>query len=113
MKKITKFRPRVRSKNHSCAAIRHMNDNGLGFFPFRSVVRLGSRTPLKKVFPKSWDKAVEINTAQSIEVSRSKLEMKEAFAKAEVPQSMWWFAYENIDKIRIFAFFVHSGFFPA
>lgn len=94
MKKITKFRPRIRSKNFSCDPLRH-HTTALGFYPFRSLIRFGSLTPTKKVFPKS-DSIIEVNTVEAIERSRSKLEMKQAFANAGVPQAMWWDSYEAL-----------------
>lgn len=89
MKKVTKYRPRIRSKNHSCNDLRHVN-NGLGFYPFKSLIRLGSQTPTQKAFPKSHQEVVEINTVDAIRNSRSKLLMKERFKEAEVPQSEWF-----------------------
>lgn len=90
MKRITKWRPRLRSKNHTCDSLRHHIENGLGFFPFKSLIRLGSTTPSKKAFPKSYNEIIEINSVEGINNSRSKLLMKDCFAEAEVPQSNWY-----------------------
>lgn len=87
--KYTKFLPRVRSKNHSCNGLRHRYKS-LGYYPFKSIIRFGSLTPTKKVFPKSYENAIEINRVDAIETSRNKLSMKEAFARAGVPQSRWF-----------------------
>ena len=81
-----KFKPRVRSKNHSCDELRR---GGLGYYPFRSVVRLGSVTPNAHLF-KNPNGIIEINSVDAVNVSRNKLLMKQAFAQAEVPQSEWW-----------------------
>lgn len=94
MKKITKFRPRVRSKNFSCDPLRH-HTTALGYYPFKSLIRFGSTVPTKIVFPKS-DNIIEINSVEAIERSRSKLLMKQAFANAGVPQATWWDSYQAL-----------------
>lgn len=81
-----KFKPRVRSKNHSCDELRR---GGLGYYPFRSVVRLGSVTSNSRIF-KNPNSIIEINTVDAVNISRNKLLMKEAFARAEVPQAEWF-----------------------
>jgi len=88
MKKYTRFRPRVRSKNYSCDPLRHKT-TVLGFYPFKSLIRFGSTTPTKSVFPES-DNVIEINTVEAINISRSKLLMKQAFAEVDIPQAVWW-----------------------
>lgn len=85
--KVIRYKPQVRSKNYSCQELRNVN-TGLGRFPVRSIVRLGSRTPTQEIYPNK--NVIEVNTVDSIENSRSKLLMKECFAKAGVKQSRWW-----------------------
>lgn len=82
---------RVRSKNFSCDDLRTSN-KGIGPFPIRSLVRLGSTTMTEIIFPKSFKKypIVEINSVESIQNSRSKLKMKECFLKENIPQSNWF-----------------------
>jgi len=85
------FYPRVRTKNSSAKRLRREYET-LPRFPIRSIIRLGSTTDTEIVFPRSYGKRViiEINTVESIRNSRSKLLMKECFAKAKVPQADWW-----------------------
>ena len=85
------MRPQVRTKNHSAEDLRSKN-GGIGNFPVRSVVRLGSRTPTNECFPISYGKKpiIEVNTVEAVENSRDKLRMKACFAEAEVPQADWW-----------------------
>ncbi len=89
--KVKLYRPKLRSKNTSCESLRPRN-RGLGVFPVRSIVRLGSQTLTEKVFPNFYGKTpiVEINTVDSIQNSRSKLLMKACFANADVKQANWW-----------------------
>ena len=54
-----------------------------------AVVRLGSRTPIEEIFPYRRN-PIEINEVSAIENSRSKIKMKECFAKKKVPQAQWW-----------------------
>lgn len=91
---------RVRSKNYSCASLRH-NEKGIGPFPIRSLVRFGSTTPTEMIFPKSYGKydIIEVNSVESIQNSRSKLLMKECFATNKVKQSEWALP-DNKDKLN-------------
>lgn len=96
---MAKFTPRVRSKNTSCNDLR-AKGKGLGLFPARAVVRLGSITETKDIFPKTYGKVkiVEINTVESIQNSRSKLNMKTCFKDANVPQSQWWDSLTTLEE---------------
>lgn len=89
MKKLTRFRPRVRSKNHSCSFLRPRNKN-VKLFPVKSLVRLGSTTPTDEIFKGYSGRVVELNPISAIENSRSKLKMKSCFAEANVPQAEWY-----------------------
>jgi glutathione synthase/RimK-type ligase-like ATP-grasp enzyme len=93
MLKTKGFSTQIRTKNFTSAPLR----GEIGRFPVRSIVRLGSRTPNSKAFPKalSGAKIIEINTVQSVENSRSKLLMKACFKAADVPQSRW-FTYAQV-----------------
>lgn len=82
------FRPRIRSKNFSCDFLRPKNKN-MKLFPVRSLVRLGSRTPINEIFAPNVS-FVEVNSLQAVDTSRSKLSMKAAFAKHSIPQSEWY-----------------------
>jgi len=79
---------KLRTKNHSANGLKNLLKTIRTTKPF--VVRLGSRTPIEIIFPKSHAKAIEINTVQSIENSRNKLLMKDCFKELEVSQSNWW-----------------------
>jgi len=85
------FKPQLRTKNFSAVDLKAANA-GIGEFPARAIVRLGSRTSTQEAFPKSFGKRriIEVNTVQSIENSRNKLLMKDCFAKLEIPQSRWF-----------------------
>jgi glutathione synthase/RimK-type ligase-like ATP-grasp enzyme len=85
------YHPQVRTKNFSSAPLRK-NQEGIGHFPVRSIVRLGSVTTLEEAFPISFGRKdiIEINTVEAVENSRSKLLMKQCFAEAGVPQADWW-----------------------
>lgn len=81
----------VRSKNYSCNGLRKSGD-GIGPFPIRSIVRLGSTTETEVAFPKSYGKypIIEVNTVKAIQNSRSKLLMKACFKESNVRQSDWF-----------------------
>lgn len=91
VKKLTKFRPRVRTKNHSADRLRSKHKS-LDLLPFRSVVRLGSTTRNEDIFtPQQLREGIEeCNTVDSVITSSNKLRMKEAFKKLNVKQSEWW-----------------------
>ena len=78
---------KLRTKNHSAddlkALLRGIRTNK----PF--VVRLGSRTPLSEIFPRSHSRAVEINSIEGISNSRDKLIMKQCFDRGEVKTARW------------------------
>lgn len=89
---------KIRTKNFSARPLK-----GQVTTAKRVVLRLGSTTPIEKVFPKSIKKGLEvqeINTVDAIKSSRSKLLMKECFAKDKVPQAEWWLPeYEQLEII--------------
>lgn len=91
------FYSQVRSKNYSCNDLRRKN-NGIGPFPIRSIVRLGSTTETEIAFKKNYGKRpiVEVNTVEAIQNSRSKLKMKECFTKFDIPQSKWWNSFQAL-----------------
>lgn len=72
------FRPRIRSRHPSHNILR----DRLERMPFQSVIRFGSTTELI-------DAGVEINTAESIRNSSSKLRMKTCFTDAGVKTADW------------------------
>lgn len=67
-----------------------MQHKRLPALAFRSVVRLGSTT-----VPEDNNKRIELNTAQSIKNSASKLLMKECFTEAGVKTAKWCLAAEK------------------
>ena len=88
-----KYYPRVRSKNTTLNGIRRRN-KGLPPLPVKSVVRVGSVTPVEAIYRHLNDvPIVEINSIQGVQNSRSKLRMKECFADARIPQADWWTYY--------------------
>ena len=85
-----KYFPRIRSKNHSLNSLRRAN-KGLPSMAVKSVIRFGSITPTKEVFPKgSKIPIVEINTVEAVKNSSSKLKMKRLFDKAKVSHPIWY-----------------------
>ena len=85
-----KYFPRVRSKNHSLNSLRRVN-KGLPSLAVKSVIRFGSITPTKEVFPKgSKVPIVEINTVEAVKNSSSKLKMKDLFDEAKVSHPPWY-----------------------
>jgi carbamoylphosphate synthase large subunit len=91
---------KLRSKNPSAADLR---TRLAGVRTVKSyVVRLGSRTPLSTFKNPVYRGAMEINTIESIENSRSKLRMKNCFAAEVVRQSNWWeFRGNNTSQMRV------------
>jgi D-alanine-D-alanine ligase-like ATP-grasp enzyme len=79
IKKITRFRPRVRSRHSTHDVLR----NNLPLFPFRSVIRLGSTSEVTGV-------DVQVNTVDAVRTSANKLLMKQAFTNAGVQTADWW-----------------------
>jgi glutathione synthase/RimK-type ligase-like ATP-grasp enzyme len=72
----------IRTKNPSAAPLRRSI-----FVNKRAIVRLGSRTPSRQIYPTQ--SFVEVNTIESIENSRDKLRMKECFSRYDVKQAEW------------------------
>ena len=102
-KKITKFRPTVRTKNPSAAILRPRNKL-FPFFAFKSVIRMGSTTD----FPDSvtnGGQRKEINTITSITNSRSKLLMKKCFDDVKIRSALW---YTHVTKEKEGYFLVNS-----
>ena len=92
-KKITHFRPNVRSRHPSHQVLREK----LPLLPFKSIVRLGSTTDLG-------DNRVECNSIQAIKNSADKLLMKRCFSGAEVKTASWISGINNsVDIIYTFA----------
>jgi len=82
----------IRTKNPSAAPLRRSI-----FVNKRAIVRLGSRTPSRQIYPTQ--SFVEVNTVESIENSRDKLRMKECFFRYDVKQAEYWEIGEPIDGI--------------
>jgi len=78
------FRPQIRSRHPSHNALR----GTLPRLPFRSVVRLGSTTALEDPATRAGTR-VEINPAEAIKNSSSKLRMKRCFSTQGVKTATW------------------------
>lgn len=83
----------IRTKNPSAAPLRRSI-----FVNKRAIVRLGSRTPSRQIYPTQ--SFVEVNTVESIENSRDKLRMKECFSRYDVKQAEW-FTLDQVPIIRM------------
>ena len=81
LKKYKLFRPLILSRHPSHSILRAKNQT-LPLLPFRSVIRLGSTTVS--------DGRLEINTAQAVKNSASKLLMKQKFTEAGVKTANWY-----------------------
>lgn len=78
---ITKWRPLILSRHPSHNGLREKGI--LGYFPFRSVVRLGSTTTAEA-------SRIECNSIEGVRNSSSKLKMKQKFTEAGVKTADWW-----------------------
>lgn len=78
---------KLRTKNHSADDLRDAIRAIKTKTPV--VVRLGSRTPISQIFPRSHNVAVEINPISGIENSRDKLIMKRCFDRDGVRTAEW------------------------
>lgn len=76
------FIPSIRSRHSSHSVFR----GTLGYFPIRSVIRLGSTTELAN----DGKRRIEINTTKAIGNSASKLKMKNCFAELNVKTAGWY-----------------------
>lgn len=95
MKKITKFRPIIKSRHPSHSPLR--TKGVLGYFPYRSVIRFGSSTELDDTIANG-GKRIEINTVNAIKNSSNKLLMKQCFDKKDVRTAVWTQS-QNVDHI--------------
>tara|TARA_R110000782_G_scaffold46439_1_gene102595 strand:+ start:248 stop:1186 length:939 start_codon:yes stop_codon:yes gene_type:complete len=78
------YRPMIRSRHPSHAPLREVMER----LPFRSVIRMGSTTELEDVFTANGTR-VELNSADAIRNSSSKIKMKECFTEANVNTASW------------------------
>lgn len=81
------FRVKLRTKNSSADSLKSMLGDVRSSVPF--VVRLGSRTPIEKIFPKTHKSAVQINSIAGINNSRDKIVMKQKFDEGSVKTAPW------------------------
>jgi len=79
-----RFVPMIRSRHPSHAGLRR----ALPKLPFRSVIRMGSLTALDDAATLNGTR-VELNSAESIKNSSSKLKMKQCFTGASVKTAEW------------------------
>ena len=93
-RRITQFRPHIRSRHPSHNCLRSRTKN-LPLFRFRTIVRLGSITEVNNN-----QYQVEINSIQSIKNSSNKLLMKEKFLEANV-RTADWNIYNNLESLII------------
>jgi len=96
------FYPKLRTKNFSADLLKDRTV-GLASHSMRSLVRLGSTTETETVFPKIFGRRpiIEINSVESIQNSRSKIKMKEAFDRAEISHAKWEIASKSTDFSKI------------
>ena len=100
-KKVSGYRPNVRTKNDSAENLRARNKT-LDIQKVKSVVRLGSTTPNSEIFTTLPSKLVEINTVDAVNNSRSKVLMKTAFDKAGVKTSEWYtFFNDSVGNLQV------------
>lgn len=81
------FTVKLRSKNPSARDLKIALSHVLSARP--CVVRLGSRTPIAQIFPRSHQRAIEINSIEAINNSRDKAAMKGCFTAGEVRTAQW------------------------
>lgn len=89
------YRPMIRSRHPSHALLRTSMEK----LPFRSVIRLGSLTELDDAASLRGDR-VELNPAEAIRNSSSKLRMKQCFTEHGVKTAEWW-KYNSQSKIFV------------
>lgn len=84
--KPTHFYLKVRSRHPSHDTLRQEI-----LLPFKALIRFGSTTTAREIYPKTIDMStvIEINSIDSIETSSNKLLMKQAFAKVGVITPAW------------------------
>jgi len=80
-KVFTKFRPLILSRHGSHSPLREKG--ALGYFPFRSVVRLGSTTNAEA-------DRIECNSIEGVRNSANKFRMKNCFTNEKVKTADWW-----------------------
>lgn len=100
--------PKIRSRHGSHDVIR----GNLEALPFRSVVRFGSLTPTKDVYPFSVAKKIpiiEINTVEAVKNSASKYLMKRCFSNAGVKTADWWDIYYGVYDFKGILLSSHLG----
>jgi hypothetical protein len=78
------YRPMIRSRHPSHDPLRE----AMGRLPFRSVIRMGSTTELVDTFTRDGSR-IELNSAEAIRNSSSKIRMKERFREADVNTASW------------------------
>lgn len=81
------FKVKLRTKNHSASELKKMLSELRTKNPI--VVRLGSRTPIQEIFPRSSSRTIEINSIEGISNSRDKLLMKQCFTASDVRSAAW------------------------
>lgn len=85
-KKITSFRPTLRTKNHTAEELRDMLYQHRYNRPV--IIRLGSLTETSDITKR--DNPIEINKVSAVEISRNKLLMHEAFDKVGVKSAKYY-----------------------
>ncbi len=84
------YRPMIRSRHPSHAPLRQAMEK----LPFRSVIRMGSLTELTDEASKLGTR-VELNSAEAIKNSSSKLKMKQCFTRDGVKTADWFTSNNN------------------
>lgn len=80
---------KVRSRNHSCFPLKLIQ------VPINVVYRMGSITPLHKIYKKVPKQVLEINSIQACKLSGHKILMKKRFQKAKVCTAKWFIVNRN------------------
>lgn len=99
-KKITMYRPRIRSRHPSHNILRPIYKN-LPLLPFRSVIRFGSFTEMQSTIDNGGDR-IELNTTNAINNSANKGIMKTCFWRDDVKTADWWIYNSTLDNPFLF-----------
>lgn len=84
-RKLTKFRPQIKTRHPSHTPLRAE----MSLLPFRTVVRLGSTTIMKDEISKGGSR-IDCNPVQGVRNSADKRETKRIFTKENIPTPNWY-----------------------
>lgn len=95
------MRPRIRSKNHSCAPLRSCD------FPCRVIVRFGSTTPTNQITSRR--DYLELNTPEGCRISGDKIKMKKCFIDAGVKTAEYFTLNRTFSEQEVRNYFDEFG----